>query len=301
MHRRTAMLGLMLAGAMLPAMAGAQDRRPDNPRKWADDQRELPTDGEGRPDRPARPQPQPQVQVQAQAQPSFRPERDRRGGGGGQPGFQPQAAQPQQPSPQGDPRGFGGRGRFDRGAGQQGDDRSGRDRGGRGDDARVERDRSFGGDRFAGRPPAAPGSGGYRAPDGRGTGGVGFQDRRGQDGYRGTPGFRPGVAGRGGRWDRDWRGYRQFDYSRYRVQNRAAFHLPRYAAPRGWGYGYRRFAPGLTLSAVLFDQDYWIDDPYTYRLPPAWEPYRWVRYYNDALLIDLRTGGVVDAVYDIFW
>jgi len=26
-----------------------------------------------------------------------------------------------------------------------------------------------------------------------------------------------------------------------------------------------------------------------------------VRYYNDALLVDLDSGRVVDTVYDIFW
>jgi hypothetical protein len=26
-----------------------------------------------------------------------------------------------------------------------------------------------------------------------------------------------------------------------------------------------------------------------------------VRYYNDALLVDIYTGEVVDTVYDIFW
>ena len=41
--------------------------------------------------------------------------------------------------------------------------------------------------------------------------------------------------------------------------------------------------------------------PYDYRLPEAYGPYRWVRYYNDALLVDIYTGEVVDTVYDIFW
>ena len=41
--------------------------------------------------------------------------------------------------------------------------------------------------------------------------------------------------------------------------------------------------------------------PYAYRLPEAYGPYRWVRYYNDALLVDIRDGRVVDVVNDIFW
>ncbi|HEU0067162.1 MAG TPA: RcnB family protein [Sphingomonas sp.] len=102
-------------------------------------------------------------------------------------------------------------------------------------------------------------------------------------------------------WNRGWREDRQYDWGNYRAGNRSAYRLPRYYAPSGWGYGYRRFSVGITLNSVLFDQNYWIEDPYTYRLPEAYGAYRWVRYYNDALLVDLRYGRVVDTVYDIFW
>ncbi|RZM12158.1 MAG: hypothetical protein EOP67_66195, partial [Sphingomonas sp.] len=53
--------------------------------------------------------------------------------------------------------------------------------------------------------------------------------------------------------------------------------------------------------ASLWSRNYWIDDPYSYRLPEAYGPYRWVRYYDDALLVDVRTGVVVDTAYGIFW
>jgi hypothetical protein len=38
-----------------------------------------------------------------------------------------------------------------------------------------------------------------------------------------------------------------------------------------------------------------------YRLPQAYGPFRWVRYYGDALLVNIYTGQVVDVVYDFFW
>ena len=57
----------------------------------------------------------------------------------------------------------------------------------------------------------------------------------------------------------------------------------------------------MTLSSLLFAQNYWIADPYSYRLPDAYGPYRWVRYYDDALLVDVYSGEVVDAMYDFFW
>lgn len=105
----------------------------------------------------------------------------------------------------------------------------------------------------------------------------------------------------GGRWNNGWRNDRRYDWRGYRTLNRNVYRLPRYYAPSGWGYGYRRFSIGFTLSSVLFAQQYWINDPFYYRLPEVDGPYRWVRYYNDALLVDIYTGEVIDTIYDIFW
>jgi Ni/Co efflux regulator RcnB len=38
-----------------------------------------------------------------------------------------------------------------------------------------------------------------------------------------------------------------------------------------------------------------------YDLPPAPYPLQWVRYYDDALLVNVFTGQVVDVMYDFFW
>lgn len=109
-------------------------------------------------------------------------------------------------------------------------------------------------------------------------------------------------AYRGGQvWNRSWRSDRRYDWNGYRQGNGALYRLPRYYAPQGHGYQYRRYGLGSTLSRSLFGPDYWLDDPYGYRLPPAYGPYRWVRYFDDALLVDLRTGRVVDLVYGIFY
>ena len=102
-------------------------------------------------------------------------------------------------------------------------------------------------------------------------------------------------------WNRGWRSDGRYDWNRYRASNRNAFRLPRYYAPGGWNGGYRRFQIGVGLQASLWSRNYWIDDPYSYRLPEAYGPYRWVRYYDDALLVDVRTGVVVDTAYGIFW
>lgn len=102
-------------------------------------------------------------------------------------------------------------------------------------------------------------------------------------------------------WNRDWRRDRRYDWSGWRAGNRNAFRLPRYYAPYGWNQGYQRFGIGMMLSSALFAQSYWINDPYSYRLPEADGDYRWVRYYNDALLVDTYSGEVVDVINDIFW
>lgn len=108
---------------------------------------------------------------------------------------------------------------------------------------------------------------------------------------------------RGGRtnWNRDWRRDSRYDWARWRATNRNAFRLPRYYAPYGWNQGYRRFSVGVILSSSLFGQNYWINDPYAYRLPDMGDDLRWVRYYNDALLVDLYSGEVVDVIHDMFW
>ena len=124
---------------------------------------------------------------------------------------------------------------------------------------------------------------------------------RGNGDYRGNGNAQRGYDNRGGNWNRNWRSDSRYNWSRARNDNRDNFRLPRYYAPYGWDYGYRRFSIGFRLSSILFANNYWIDDPYYYDLPPAYGPYRWVRYYNDALLVDIYTGEVVDTVYDIFW
>ena len=103
------------------------------------------------------------------------------------------------------------------------------------------------------------------------------------------------------RWDNGWRQDRRYDWSSYRNRYGDRYRAGRYYAPRGWDYGYRRFSVGFVLSNVLYSNSYWLNDPYAYRLPPAYGTLRWVRYYDDALLVDIRDGYVVDVIHDFFW
>jgi Ni/Co efflux regulator RcnB len=57
----------------------------------------------------------------------------------------------------------------------------------------------------------------------------------------------------------------------------------------------------VTLGSGFYSNRYWISDPWQYRLPHPFPGTRWVRYYDDVLLVDLYTGEVVDVIYDFFW
>lgn len=103
------------------------------------------------------------------------------------------------------------------------------------------------------------------------------------------------------RWDNGWRQDRRYDWQSYRSRYGDRYRAGRYYAPRGWDYGYRRFSIGIVLSQLLYSNNYWLDDPYSYRLPPAYGSLRWVRYYDDAMLVDTRDGYVVDVIHDFFW
>ena len=104
----------------------------------------------------------------------------------------------------------------------------------------------------------------------------------------------------GRNWDHRWRDNNRYDWQRYRNTNRSAFHVGAYYAPYRY-YTYRRYGIGSTLGSLFYGSSYWITNPWQYRLPDVWGPYRWVRYYDDVLLVDVYTGQVVDVIHDFFW
>ena len=147
-----------------------------------------------------------------------------------------------------------------------------------------------------------------RSYDGRRDGdrNWGGRDRRDNDRNWGdrNGGYRDGnrTAGRDyRRWDhRSWRNDRRYDWNRYRSANRNVFRLGVYYSPYR-NYSYRRLNIGWFLDSLFYSNRYWINDPWRYRLPEVYGPYRWVRYYDDVLLVDIYNGEVVDVIYDFFW
>jgi len=138
----------------------------------------------------------------------------------------------------------------------------------------------------------------------RGDAGRSGQWNRGDAGHSGQ--WNRGDAGRSGqwnnsgRWNNGWRNDNRYDWRGWRSEHRDTFHAGRYSAPFN-DYFYHRLGVGFFLEPMFYGYDYLIDNPWEYRLPPAYGPYHWVRYYNDVLLVDTETGEVVDTIYDFFW
>ena len=102
-------------------------------------------------------------------------------------------------------------------------------------------------------------------------------------------------------WNRsDWRRNQRYDWLRYRAANRSLFSIGRYYSPYR-DHRYSRISIGFTLGSGFYSNRYYINDPWRYRLPEVYDPYRWVRYYDDVLLVDIYSGEVVDVIYDFFW
>jgi Ni/Co efflux regulator RcnB len=86
----------------------------------------------------------------------------------------------------------------------------------------------------------------------------------------------------------DWRDYRRTHRDVYRGGGwRAPF---RYTA---WNAGAR-------IRPAYYGSRYYVDAR-RYRLPNAGYNQRWVRHYNDVLLVDIRTGRVVTVHRGFFW
>ncbi|MBU2588998.1 MAG: RcnB family protein, partial [Alphaproteobacteria bacterium] len=102
------------------------------------------------------------------------------------------------------------------------------------------------------------------------------------------------------RWDRGWRSNRSYNWVDYRRANHFVYRPGAYYAPYR-SHRYNRLQIGFFLHSAFYQPRFYISDPYTYRLPPTYAPYQWVRYYDDVLLVDMATGEVVDTIYDFFW
>ena len=100
-------------------------------------------------------------------------------------------------------------------------------------------------------------------------------------------------------WSNHWRNDRRYDWQNWRNRHRSLFRLGFYYDPFGWGY--QRHSIGWRMWPSYYGNSFWLNDPWQYRLPYAPPGYRWIRYYNDAILVDTWNGQVVDVIYSFFW
>ncbi|MET0240336.1 MAG: RcnB family protein [Sphingobium sp.] len=96
---------------------------------------------------------------------------------------------------------------------------------------------------------------------------------------------------------RDARQEHREDWRDYRAKNRNAYARGNWRAP----FAYQRFREGAQLRPTYYNSRYYIANPGRYRLPPATGALRWVRHYDDALLVNTRNGRVVRVINGFYW
>ena len=91
------------------------------------------------------------------------------------------------------------------------------------------------------------------------------------------------------------------DVHNYRRNFSAAhrYHAGDCHAPHG--YRYRRWTYGHFLPSLFFGENYWINDYDDYALDDPPDGAVWVRYGNDAILVDQYTGQVIQVAYGVFY
>ncbi|MBS0470715.1 MAG: RcnB family protein [Proteobacteria bacterium] len=137
-----------------------------------------------------------------------------------------------------------------------------------------------------------------------GTPAMGGGDHRGS----GAPGVNRNptiIFGTGGHGYRDkghfGRSSHNPDFKRFNRNYKAPkrFHHGTYHKPHGWYY--RRWTFGDFLPSLFFGEQYWLDSWSDYGLPYPPPGCVWVRYGNDALLVDEDTGEIIQVVYGVFY
>jgi len=102
--------------------------------------------------------------------------------------------------------------------------------------------------------------------------------------------LREDINDRNRAWARD-------DWRRYRDRDRALYARGGWRAP----FRYQSFRVGYRIAPTYFGPRYYIADPWRYHLPPARPGARWVRHYDDVLLVDVRRGIVLDVIRGFYF
>lgn len=88
------------------------------------------------------------------------------------------------------------------------------------------------------------------------------------------------------------------DWQRWRDSHRNNYRRGNWRAP----FRYRSFNVGVVAPRSYWGPRYYVDNWSHYRLPrPAYRNYRYVRHYDDLLLINVRNGRVIRVYRDFYW
>jgi len=90
-------------------------------------------------------------------------------------------------------------------------------------------------------------------------------------------------------YSRDLRDYRR---SHPRVYARGNWRAP---------FRHRDWQRGAYIDRSYYARPYMIADPWRYRLPRPSSHQRWIRHYDDVLLVNTRSGRVIDVYYNFFF
>jgi Ni/Co efflux regulator RcnB len=114
--------------------------------------------------------------------------------------------------------------------------------------------------------------------------------------YRGPTNYRSGV--RAPTLDQRRRAIDPNTY-RYNYQSEIRYRARPYVRPKGWYQ--HRWISGDILPNLFWTRNYWITDFWLFGLPIPPSGYVWVRYGSDALLVQIRTGLILQVIYGVYY
>lgn len=114
--------------------------------------------------------------------------------------------------------------------------------------------------------------------------------------YAGPTNYRSGV-----RPPRLEQRRREIDPNTYRhnYQSENRYRTRPYVRPKGWYQ--HRWISGDILPALFWTRTYWITDFWLFGLPIPPSGYVWVRYGPDALLVQIRTGLILQVIFGVYY
>lgn len=103
---------------------------------------------------------------------------------------------------------------------------------------------------------------------------------------------------RPGDWNRRPQSFDRHHYN-FNIYSPHRFDWGGYRRPHGWYY--HRWGFGERLPFFFWTHEYWLTSWWLFGLPVPPIGCEWIRVDNDALLIDTRTGEIIQVVYNVFW